>query len=297
MNYYLGIDIGGTNLRAAILDNEYNLIDKFKIDNIVEKGAKYNVDNLIKIIREKWNTYNIQAIGVACPGPLDIRNGVIINPPNLKGWEGFEIKKYFEERFKLPTTVNNDANVAGYCEAKIGTAKNAESAYYITLSTGVGGGFVYKNEIINGFNNIAGEVCNMIINEDEYSHAGLNVGGLEGQCSGVSISRIASKKLGQELTAKDVFDRAKDGEVNCREVINEWSVNLSKAIANIITIVDPEVIVLGGSVILNNSNYLEKLINEVKLRVFNNINVNIKLAKIGDDTGLLGAGILASCLK
>ena len=297
MNYYLGIDIGGTNLRAAILDNEYNLIDKFKIDNIVEKGAKYNVDNLIKIIREKWSTYNIQAIGVACPGPLDIRNGVIINPPNLKGWEGFEIKRYFEERFKLPTTVNNDANVAGYCEAKIGAAKNAESVYYITLSTGVGGGFVYKNEIINGFNNIAGEVCNMIINEDEYSHAGLNAGGLEGQCSGVSISRIASKKLGHELTAKDVFDRAKDGEVNCREVLNEWSVNLSKAIANIITIVDPEVVVLGGSVILNNSNYLEKLINEVKLRVFNNINVNIKLAKIGDDAGLLGAGILASCLK
>ncbi|HEX9027070.1 MAG TPA: ROK family protein [Clostridium sp.] len=297
MNYYLGIDIGGTNLRAAILDNEYNLIDKFKIDNIVEKGAKYNVDNLIKIIREKWNIYNIQAIGVACPGPLDIRNGVIINPPNLKGWEGFEIKKYFEGSFKLPTTVNNDANVAGYCEAKIGVAKNAESVYYITLSTGVGGGFVYKNEIINGFNNIAGEVCNMIINEDEYSHAGLNAGGLEGQCSGLSISRIASKKLGQELTTKDVFDRAKDGEVNCREVLNEWSVNLSKAIANIITIVDPEVIVLGGSVILNNSNYLEKLINEVKLRVFNNINVNIKLAKIGDDAGLLGVGILASCLN
>lgn len=62
MNYYLGIDIGGTNLRAAILDNEYNLIDKFKIDNIVEKGAKYNVDNLIKIIREKWNIYNIRLL-------------------------------------------------------------------------------------------------------------------------------------------------------------------------------------------------------------------------------------------
>jgi glucokinase len=82
MKYFIGIDIGGTNLRAAILDNEYNLIDKFKIDNIVEKGAKCNIDNLINMIKEKWNKYKVEAIGVACPGPLDIRNGVIINPPN-----------------------------------------------------------------------------------------------------------------------------------------------------------------------------------------------------------------------
>lgn len=297
MKYFIGIDIGGTNLRAAILDNEYNLIDKFKIDNIVEKGAKYNVDNLIKIIKEKWNIYNIQAIGMACPGPLDIRNGVIINPPNLKGWEGFEIKKYFEKQFNLPTTINNDANVAGYCEAKIGAAAKAESVYYITLSTGVGGGFVHKNEIVNGFNNIAGEVCNMIINQDEYRHAGLNSGGLEGQCSGVSISRIGSKRFGQELSTKDVFDKAKEGEENCEDILKEWTINVSKAIANIISIVDPEVIVLGGSVILNNRDYLDKIINEVELRVFDSINVNIRLAEIGDDAGLIGAGILATCLN
>ncbi|NRT72822.1 ROK family protein [Clostridium beijerinckii] len=297
MKYFIGIDIGGTNLRAAILDNEYNLIDKFKIDNIVEKGAKCNIDNLINMITEKWNKYKVEAIGVACPGPLDIRNGVIINPPNLRGWEGFKIKKHFEEHFELPVIVNNDANLAGYCEARIGAAKNAESVYYITLSTGVGGGFIYKNQIVNGFNNIAGEVCNMIINEDKYRHAGLNSGGLEGQCSGVSISRIGSGKCGQEFSTKDIFDKASGGDVDCLDVLNEWTINLSKAIANIITTVDPEVIVLGGSVILNNSNYLEKLINEVKLRVFNNTNVNIKLAKIGDDAGLLGAGILASCLN
>lgn len=297
MKYFIGIDIGGTNLRAAILDNEYNLIDKFKVDNLVKKGAKHNIDNLINIIIEKWNKYNFQAIGVACPGPLDIRNGIIINPPNLKGWEGFEIRKYFEEYFKQPTTINNDANVAGYCEAKIGVAANAESVYYITLSTGVGGGFIYKNDIVNGFNNIAGEVCNMIINEDEYRHAGLNSGGLEGQCSGISISRIASKRYGQELSTKDVFDKAKEGEENCEAILNEWTVNVSKAIANIISTVDPEVIVLGGSVILNNKDYLDKIINEVKLRVFNSINVNIRLAEIGDDAGLIGAGILAACLN
>lgn len=297
MKYFIGIDIGGTNLRAAILDNEYNLIDKFKIDNIVEKGAQYNIDNLISMIMEKWNKYNFQAIGVACPGPLDIRNGIIINPPNLKGWEGFKIKKYFEESFKLPITINNDANIAGYCEAKIGAAANSESVYYMTLSTGVGGGFIYKNEIVNGFNNIAGEVCNMIINEDEYRHAGLNPGGLEGQCSGVNISRIASKRLRQELSTKDVFDKANEGEKNCADVLQGWIVNLSKSIANIVITVDPEVIVVGGSVILNNVNYLDKIINEVKSRVFDSVNVNIKLAKIGDDAGLLGAGILASSLN
>ena len=294
MNYFIGVDIGGTNIRACIIDEGNNIVDKFKIKNEVSEGPTKNIDNLYNEINKRWHSYNIKSLGVACPGPLDLKNGIIINPPNLIGWENFQIRDYMREKFKLPVIVNNDANVAGYGEAMVGVAKECESVYYITLSTGVGGGFIYKNEIINGFNNVAAEINNMIINEDTYSHNGLNKGSLEGQCSGTNISRLANSKLNQQISTKDVFDRAHLGDKICKDVIDKWVLNISKAISNIIVTVDPEVIVLGGSVILNNAKYLDNIVESVKKLVFKGVNIDIRLAELGDDAGLIGCGVLAS---
>ena len=294
MNYFIGVDIGGTNIRACVIDEGNNIVDKFKIKNEVSEGPTKNIDNLYNEINKRWHSYNIKSLGVACPGPLDLKNGIIINPPNLIGWENFQIRDYMREKFKLPVIVNNDANVAGYGEAMVGVAKECESVYYITLSTGVGGGFIYKNEIINGFNNVAAEINNMIINEDTYSHSGLNKGGLEGQCSGTNISRLANSKLDQQISTKDVFDRAHLGDKICKDVIDKWVLNISKAISNIIVTVDPEVIVLGGSVILNNAKYLDNIVESVKKLVFKGVNIDIRLAELGDDAGLIGCGVLAS---
>lgn len=296
MNYFIGIDIGGTNIRSCVMDEDNNIVDKFKIKNEVSNGPIENISNLYDEIYRRWKSYNIKALGVACPGPLDLKNGVIINPPNLIGWENFEIKKYLQNKFKLPVIVNNDANIAGFGEVMAGVAKGCESVYYITLSTGVGGGFIYKGEIVNGFNNVAAEINNMIINEDDYSHSGLNKGGLEGQCSGVNISRLASEKLQKQVSTKDVFEQVEMDNQECTEVINNWISNISKAIANIIVTVDPETIVLGGSVILNNSKYLDKIIDSVRTFVFEGVNVDIRLADLGDDAGLIGCGVLSSTL-
>ncbi|MBN1038785.1 ROK family protein [Clostridium botulinum] len=292
MKYYIGIDIGGTNLRAAILDEECNLVDKLKISNEVEKGPEYNLDKLILEIKERWSDKEIISVGVGCPGPLDIRSGTILVTPNLRTWEYFKLKEYLENKFDLPVFVNNDANVAGYSEAMVGAGKGAESVYYMTLSTGIGGGFIYKGEIVSGFNSIAAEIGNMIINEDKYKHSNMNYGGLEGQCSGVNIARISSEIIGGELTTKDVFEGAEKGNMELQKILSEWVINVSKAIANIIVTVDPEVIVLGGSVIINNPSYLNKIKEETQKRVFDGIKINIKLAEIGDDTGLIGAGLL-----
>lgn len=295
MKYYIGIDIGGTNLRAALFDEDFTLIDKFKVGNEVEKGPEYNLNKLVIGVKERWSYKGIIAVGVGCPGPLDIKKGKILVAPNLRIWEYFDVKEYFEKELNLPVKVNNDANVAALSEAIIGAGKGCESVYYITLSTGVGGGFIYiyKGEIVSGFNSIAAEIGNMIINEDKYKHSNMNLGGLEGQCSGNNIARIASSKLGNKLTAKEVFDGAKEDNSVLGDIIRDWVINVSKAIANIIVTVDPEVIVLGGSVIINNPSFIEDIKVEVKKRVFEGIEVNIKLANMGDDAGLVGAGILA----
>lgn len=297
MHYFIGMDIGGTNIRACILDADRNIIDKFKVSNNVALGPDVNIRDVCSKIKEKWSHYNIRAIGVGSPGPLDLKKGVLLTPPNLPGWENFELKSFIENEFHLPVVVNNDANVAAYSEAMIGAGKNCESVYYITLSTGVGGGFIYNGHIINGFNNIAAEISNMIINEDTYRHAGLNCGGLEGQCSGESIRRMASEKCAMPMTTENVFNHAQNGNKECKQILNNWVLNISKAIANIAVVVDPEMFVLGGSVILHNPQYLEKIQAAVNELVFKSVNINIRLAQIGDDTGLIGAGILASSLS
>ena len=202
------------------------------------------------------------------------------------------LKKYFEEKTSLKTEVNNDANVAGLAEAMIGSAKGAESVFYITVSTGVGGALIIDNKIINGANSFAGEICNLIINEDKYSHSGLVQGGLEGQCSGPNISRQATDLLGKHIDTPEVFELYKNNDNSIKSLINGVCENLSIGISNIISVVDPEVIVLGGSVILYNKELLEVITKKVKEKVINKDAVDIRIAEIGDDAGLRGAGFL-----
>ncbi|EEH96690.1 MULTISPECIES: ROK family protein [Clostridium] len=290
--YIIGIDIGGTNIRAALLDEERNIIEKIKIENRVKKGPEYNLDKIINHINSNWKDRNIKGIGVGSPGPLDIKNGIILKAPNLQGWDNFNVKKYFEEKTSLKTEVNNDANVAGLAEAMIGSAKGAESVFYITVSTGVGGALIIDNKIINGANSFAGEICNLIINEDKYSHSGLVQGGLEGQCSGPNISRQATDLLGKHIDTPEVFELYKNNDNSIKSLINGVCENLSIGISNIISVVDPEVIVLGGSVILYNKELLEVITKKVKEKVINKDAVDIRIAEIGDDAGLRGAGFL-----
>ena len=292
MSYVVGIDIGGTNIRAALLDEDRNILEKIKIKNEVDKGPEYNLNKIINHINENWVSKDIRGIGVGCPGPLNIKTGTILKAPNLRGWDNFNVKKYLEENTSLKAEVNNDANVAGLAEAIIGSAKGAESVFYITVSTGVGGAFIIDNKIINGANSFAGEICNLIINEDKYSHSGLVKGGLEGQCSGPNIARIAGEKLEKIVDTPEVFELYKKNNKVAIEVVNELCENLSKGISNIISVVDPEVIVLGGSVVLYNKDLLEIIIEKVREKVINKEAVDIRIAEIGDDAGLRGAGLL-----
>jgi glucokinase len=292
LSYLIGIDIGGTNLRAAIVSKEGEILEVFKAENEVSKGAIYNLDKLVNHIKKSWNKYQVEKIGVGVPGPVDIKAGIILSPVNLRGWGNFNIKEYLSEQLNLPVKVNNDANVAGLSESLVGSAKECESVFYITVSTGVGGALILDKKIINGAHSQAGEIYNMIINEDDYSHVGLNRGGLEGQCSGVNIARIASEAYGKTVTTKEVFDLYERNDEKANNVIEKWIDNISIGISNIITVVDPEAIVIGGAVLIYNNYLLPKIVECVKTKVANPAMVDIRIAQIGDNAGLIGAAML-----
>jgi glucokinase len=292
LSYLIGIDIGGTNLRAAVVSEDGGIMEVFKVENEVNKGAAYNLDKLVNQIKKEWNKYNIKKIGVGVPGPVDIKAGIILSPVNLRGWGNFNIKDYLGEKLNLPVKVNNDANVAGLAESLVGSAKECESVFYITVSTGVGGALILDKKIINGAHSQAGEIYNMIINEDKYSHVGLNKGGLEGQCSGVNIARIASEVYEKTLTTKDVFNLYEGNDEKAVKIIEKWIDNISIGIANIISVIDPETIVIGGAVLIYNNYLLLKIIECVKKKVADPEVVDIRIAQIGDNAGLIGAAML-----
>lgn len=292
MPYLIGIDIGGTNLRVAVISKEGTILETFKTENEVQKGAAHNLDKLIDQIKVQWSNYDFEKVGVGAPGPLDLKVGKLLNPVNLKGWEKFNIKEYLSEKLNLPVQVNNDANVAGLAESLVGSAKECESVFYITVSTGVGGALILDKKIINGAHSQTAEIYNMIINEDKYSHVGLNKGGLEGQCSGVHIARIASDAYGKILTTKEVFDLYEKKDEKAVQVIEKWVDNISIGIANIIAVVDPETVVIGGAVMINNPYLLSKVIESTKTKVADPAMVDIRIAEIGDNAGLIGAAML-----
>ncbi|OOM80085.1 ROK family protein [Clostridium sp. BL-8] len=288
----IGIDIGGTQLRVAIFDESEKIIKRVKFKNERDLGCVKNLSKLVDFINSEKENYEFLGIGIGCPGPLDIKKGKILNPPNLIGWNEFNIVEFFEKETFLKTKLNNDANVAGLAEALYGNGEGYESVFFITISTGIGGAYILNNKIIGGANSAAAEINNIIINEDKYSHNGLNYGGLEGQCSGTNIARIASEKLNENLNTKDVFKLYYLKDKLAVQIIENFCENIAKGIANICAVVDPDIFIIGGSVVIHNPQIISNIKEKTMPKVHNPQTLKIKVAKFEDDAGLIGASQL-----
>ena len=286
----VGIDIGGTQLRVAIFDEDTKIIDSFKTNNDKKLTAEQNMDKLIDFILSK--PYPYKGIGIGCPGPLNIRLGKVLNPPNLVGWDDFEIVKYMEQRTNIKTVLNNDANVAGLAEALMGAGAGYESVVFVGLSTGVGGAYVYQGKLVNGANSNAAEFWNMIINEDSYHHKNANAGSLNEQASGSGIQRIATEHYGREMQPKELFELYYKKEKTAIDIVETAAENMAKGIANITCTIDPDVIIIGGSVAIHNLGYVGMVAEKAKKYVLSPQFLHIEIAKFGDDAGLFGASLL-----
>lgn len=286
----VGIDIGGTQLRVAVFDEEQNMIDSFKTDNDRSLTAEQNMDKLIDFILER--PYEYRGIGVGCPGPLNVRLGKILCPPNLVGWDGFELVSYVESRTGLKTVLNNDANVAGLAEAVLGAGAGYESVAFLGISTGIGGAYVYQGKLVNGANSNAAEFWNMIVNEDPYYHKNANPGSLNELGSGSGLKRIASERYGRPMMPAELFALYYRREALAVEIVEGVAENLAKGIANITCTIDPDVIIIGGSVAIHNIGFVGRIEARAKKYVLSPETLHIELARFGDDAGLIGASLL-----
>jgi glucokinase len=294
--YRIGIDIGGTQLRAAVFEHDLSIVKRTQFSNDRNKSAGENIDMITGFINSFSQENELcSSIGAGCPGPLDFAAGRVLNPPNLYGWNNFDLVSYIEQKTHLKTVLNNDANCAGFAEAQLGAGKNFTSTFYITVSTGIGGAFVYKGELINGAHSSAAEVYNLIVCGDSYSHHGANAGSLNEVCGGDALARQAEAAFGKNVGAKELYDEFYLNKKDTRalNIIENWFDNLAKGIANIACVVDPEIFIIGGAIALKSKGFFETLTEKAKKYCIHPEMLNIQAARLGEDAGLIGAALLA----
>ncbi|MBK2402577.1 ROK family protein [Erysipelothrix sp. strain 2 (EsS2-6-Brazil)] len=291
MKYAISVDIGGTNTRVALVDEAGAILKRnmFSTDSNDPKANLMKIHEIVKAFDTP-----ILGVGMSCPGPLDLKKGIVLTPPNLTGWHGFPLKEYAESLFDCPVFVENDANLAGLAEACLGAGQGCEVVQFLTISTGVGGGLIINQNIFQGAHGFAQEIANIILVPGGHQLKPLMPGSLESMCSGTAILARA-QAVGLDVNhAGDVVTYAKKGNREAQIILDESKEYLANALAGMIGMIDPDIIVLGGGVALKIDGYVEEVSQRVKEKVYEvqKENVRIEKAKLGDDNGIIGGALL-----
>tara|TARA_B100000700_G_scaffold324366_1_gene430341 strand:- start:531 stop:1424 length:894 start_codon:yes stop_codon:yes gene_type:complete len=295
----LAIDIGGTNFRVALADEQGRLVRVIRRSTEAEKGASWMIEQVIQLSRDLCDRHDVSAAGVGFGGPVDFADQRVINSTHVPGWDEVRLPEILSKALGVPVVVDNDANVGALGEYVYGAGRGASSEVYYTISTGIGGGIVIEGEIYRGANGNAGELGHDPILRSGPKCACGNRGCLEALCSGPAIARRASRKMGDKATtAKAVFDAARVGDPAAGEIVSEVVELLAMGVASTINALAPQVVVIGGGVSRAGAILFEPLRSSVRDRVMpvHREDVRILQAKRGDNAVLLGAVALAHSL-
>lgn len=293
MKYYIGVDLGGTNVRVAKVSELGDVIQEVKEPSEVKQGRDHVVAKIIRMIKTLDNYQEAKGIGLAVPGPVDTQKRVMTIATNVPGFEGFEFAKIMEEELKLPVYLDNDVNAAGIGEAVLGAGKDYPIVYYVTISTGIGGAAIINGKVLSGRYGYAGEIGNIIIDRNRKKHNFLNIGAVENEASGLAIIRKASEVFGYEFTsAKELFDLAANNDPQAMKMVDELAYDIAVMLSAIAHVIDPHIFVFGGGVMKSKDvffplveKHFQSLVHE-KMR-----DVKFETAKLSEP-GIIGAAML-----
>lgn len=313
--YNIGIDLGGTNIAAAVVDGEGKIVCKGSTPTRVEQGFQGIVKTMADLSRQLieeagLKPKDINSVGIGSPGTIDQEKGEIVHAYNL-GFNHSPIREEFIKHLGLPVYIGNDANVAAYGEFVFGAGEGKyKDLVAVTLGTGLGAGIVLDGKLIPGSFNGGAELGHVVMVVDgEQCNCGRK-GCWEKYSSATALinqSKAAAEKNPSSLlnalvdndlskmNAKVPFDAAAQGDLVAKDVIKNYIHYLAIGIGNIINTVQPEIIVIGGGVCAQGDNLLLPLIEEVKKEVFGGgdyLYTKIKIAKLGNDAGIIGAAEL-----
>jgi glucokinase len=295
-NYTIGIDLGGTNLRAAVVNESGEIIKANDFPTEAELGPEQGLQKMVRLIEDIREGYSISGIGVGAPGPLDLFAGLILDPPNLPKWSNFSLVEGLEKATGIEVTLDNDANAAALAEAVCGAGQNYKSVVYITISTGIGAGIVLDGKVFLGAQGVAGEVGNMMLTKEGPMANNLNQGAWVTLASGSSIAREGKQRLGIDGGAQEVFQLVEEGNLEAIQIRDEMITYWAKGIANLVHIINPDIFVLGGGVMKAEQFFFTQLQTRINDYVYSSLKgkVNVQLAQLGTKSGVIGAALLPS---
>lgn len=307
MEYAIGIDLGGTSIKYALVDKAGNSLFEGKLPSFASVSAAKVTEQLIKAattLKDKAARENltVTGIGLGTPGIVDETNRIVLGgAENIRGWENIDIASLLEEQIKLPVVVGNDANLMGLGETKFGAGKGCTHVVFLTVGTGIGGAVIIDGKLFNGYANRGTELGHVpLIANGEHCACGAT-GCLEHYASTSALVRRFSASA-QERNLK--FDEEINGELIVRlyhegfplavECMNDHFYYLGRGIAGFINIFSPQRIVIGGGLAEAGSFYLEEIRKVVKEHVIADcaLNTEIVAAALGNKAGLIGAASL-----
>ncbi|WP_297960000.1 ROK family protein [uncultured Ruminococcus sp.] len=313
MKYYVGIDLGGTNIVAGVVDEDYNIIAKASTKTNCPRPEKEIADDMARMAIEAVKNADltmdqIQWIGVGTPGIANSETGIIEYSNNL-GFKNTPMVKYIQETIDKPVFIENDANAAAYGEFVAGAAKGARNAVCITLGTGVGGGIIIDGKIYAGSNFAGAEIGHTVIEVDGAQCSCGRKGCFEAYSSATGLIRMTKEAIAEhpdsimaqsekekgKVTARTSFDCMRAGDKYAKAVVDKYIKYLAAGITNTINIFQPDILCIGGGVCNEGDPLLLPMKELVAKEVYTRNspkNTEIVIAKLGNDAGIIGAAFL-----
>ncbi len=313
MKYYMGIDIGGANIKVGVVDDNCKLVSSVSVKTNSDGGYESvlnslfdGIDRVIELSGTKMS--EIRSIGIGCPGTMDSANGVVLYANNLH-WENVPLAKDVEKKYGKKVILENDANVAAYGEYIAGAAKGAKNAVILTLGTGVGAGIIIDGKIYSGSNGAGGEIGHTVIEVDGAECTCGRKGCFEAYASATGLVRLTAEMIAKKpqcrlrelaeadgkISARTAFIAAKLGDPEGTLVVEQYIKYLACGITNVINVFQPDILCIGGGVCNEGDNLLIPLKEQVAKQIYSknsSKNTEIVICSLANEAGMIGSALL-----
>ncbi len=308
--FFLGIDLGGTNIKSGVVNDDGRVLSSISIDTEADRGPVVGLDNLAEAGRRAvaasgltWD--QIAGVGLGSPGTMDLPAGMLLDPPNLPGWDNVPIRQLLGDRLKKPTVLQNDGNAAAYGEYWTGAGRGAHSLVMFTLGTGIGGGIVSDGLILEGRHSHGAECGHIIVQMENARQCSCGAyGHLEAYASATALVKRTLEALSQEavpsrlraveadsVTSRAIAEAAAAGDALARQLMRETAYFLAVGAVSLMHTIDPDLVLFGGGMINAGDSLLEDIRHDVRRMAFPipARRTRIEFAKLGGEAGFVGA--------
>lgn len=296
--YIVGVDLGATNVKFGLINK-----DRIVLKRVLPTRSFTSKENLISGLCQNIKRIlsmagiskeNILGIGFGLPGPIDSRKGIVHYFPNIKGWHNVALRRIIQKKMGLAVFIDNDANLMSLAEARLGAAKGKKNIVGITLGTGVGGGILVDGSLYRGSGLVAGELGHIPLNENGPKCNCGGIGCLERYIGNRYILENARKAFGKNISLEDLSLLANQGSGKAKKIWRGVAGHLGIALTAVVNFFNPDTIVIGGGVSSAGRIILDNVRKVIKVRAMPTHGKSVKVvkAKLGNDAGILGAGLL-----